>query len=423
MSAGLDWTVWFDSRRRKKNTTVRRSQGESVHALPIADQTGDAEPRPLPGNPSEARRRTAALRRMLAWRKRPPPLSRGVRRSPRSAAPSLPEIHDRAPAHRRPPPRPPHRPRHRAGRRLCLAQSRQLAGGDARSATLAADIRGYLEAENAYTKVEMADTEALQALLFKEMRGRIKEDDSSVPAPDGPFAYATRFLEGAEQPRIVRTPRAGGAEEVLIDVDALAKGHAYYDLGGADHSPDHALMAWSYDDKGSESYTLRVRDLSTGADLDDRIETTTGGAVWSADSRTLFYTVLDDNHRPCRIYRHRVGAPTSEDVLVFEETIPATSSGSGRRSRRAISSSIRTTTRLRSCMSSTPRRQTPRPRLIARGGRPRNMTSSTMVTSSTSSPMRMGRRTSRSSPPPSPHPAARTGPTWCRTGRGASSSA
>ncbi|MBN9434483.1 MAG: S9 family peptidase [Bosea sp.] len=189
-------------------------------------------------------------------------------------------------------------------------------------ATLAADIRGYLEAENAYTKAEMADTEALQALLFKEMRGRIKEDDSSVPAPDGPFAYATRFIEGAEQPRIVRTPRDGGAEEVLIDVDALAKGHAYYDLGGADHSPDHALMAWSYDDKGSESYTLKVRDLATGEELSDEIETTTGGAVWSADSRTLFYTVLDDNHRPCRIYRHRVGTAASEDVLVFEETNP-----------------------------------------------------------------------------------------------------
>ena len=189
-------------------------------------------------------------------------------------------------------------------------------------ATLAADIRAYLEAENAYTKAEMADTEALQALLFKEMRGRIKEDDSSVPAPDGPFAYATRFIEGAEQPRIVRTPRDGGAEEVLIDVDALAKGHAYYDLGGADHSPDHALMAWSYDDKGSESYTLKVRDLATGEELSDEIETTTGGAVWSADSRTLFYTVLDDNHRPCRIYRHRVGTAASEDVLVFEETNP-----------------------------------------------------------------------------------------------------
>ncbi len=189
-------------------------------------------------------------------------------------------------------------------------------------ATLAADIRGYLEAENAYTKAEMADTEALQALLFKEMRGRIKEDDSSVPAPDGPFAYATRFIEGAEQPRNVRTPRDGGAEEVLIDVDALAKGHAYYDLGGADHSPDHALMAWSYDDKGSESYTLKVRDLATGEELSDEIETTTGGAVWSADSRTLFYTVLDDNHRPCRIYRHRVGTAASEDVLVFEETNP-----------------------------------------------------------------------------------------------------
>ncbi|MBZ9934953.1 S9 family peptidase [Mesorhizobium sp. BR1-1-16] len=187
---------------------------------------------------------------------------------------------------------------------------------------LAPEIRAHLEAENAYTKAEMADTEALQATLFKEMRGRIKEDDSSVPAPDGPYAYASRYLEGAEQPRIVRTAREGGPETVLLDVDAMAKGHAFYEIGGADHSPDHALIAWAYDDKGSEAYTLRVREAETGIDLADTIETTTGGAVWAADSRTLFYTVLDDNHRPCRIYRHRVGSPTSEDVLVFEETNP-----------------------------------------------------------------------------------------------------
>ncbi|MBN8999615.1 MAG: S9 family peptidase, partial [Rhizobiales bacterium] len=189
-------------------------------------------------------------------------------------------------------------------------------------ATLAADIRAHLEAENAYTAAEMADTEALQAALFKEMRGRIKEDDSSVPAPDGPYAYATRFLEGAQHPRIVRTPRDGGVETVLIDADALAQGHAYFDLGGADHSPDHRLIAWSFDDRGSESYTIRVREADTGIDLDDRIEGTTGGAVWAADGRTMFYTVLDDNHRPCRLYRHVVGTPQAEDVLVFEETDP-----------------------------------------------------------------------------------------------------
>ncbi|SHE63801.1 oligopeptidase B [Kaistia soli DSM 19436] len=188
--------------------------------------------------------------------------------------------------------------------------------------TLAPEIRAHLEAENAYTKAEMADTEALQAALFKEMRARIKEDDSSVPAPDGPYAYASRYLEGAEQPRIVRTAREGGPETVLLDVDAMAKGHAYYEIGGADHSPDHALIAWAYDDKGSEAYTLRVREAETGIDLPDAIETTTGGAVWAADSRTLFYTVLDDNHRPCRIYRHKVGSPIDEDVLVFEETNP-----------------------------------------------------------------------------------------------------
>ncbi len=189
-------------------------------------------------------------------------------------------------------------------------------------AALAPEIRAHLDAENAYTKAEMADTEALQAALFKEMRGRIKEDDSSVPAPDGPFAYASRYLEGAEQPRIVRTPRDGGPETVLLDVDAMAEGHAYYELGGAEHSPDHSLIAYAYDDKGSEAYTLRVRRAETGEDLADSIPTTTGDAVWAADSQTLFYTVLDDNHRPCRIYRHRVGSPASEDVLVFEETNP-----------------------------------------------------------------------------------------------------
>ncbi|MBN9017331.1 MAG: S9 family peptidase [Rhizobiales bacterium] len=188
--------------------------------------------------------------------------------------------------------------------------------------TLDPAIRAHLDAENAYTAAEMADTEALQAALFKEMRARIKEDDSSVPAPDGPYAYASRYTEGAQHPLIVRTPRDGGPETILIDADAMAKGLAYFDLGGADHSPDHKLIAWSFDDRGSESYTIRIREADTGRDLDDRIEGTTGGSVWAADGRTLFYTVLDDNHRPCKLLRHVVGTPASADVLVYEETDP-----------------------------------------------------------------------------------------------------
>ncbi|MCX5512179.1 S9 family peptidase [Kaistia algarum] len=184
------------------------------------------------------------------------------------------------------------------------------------------EIRAHLDAENAYTAAEMADTEALQAALFKEMRARIKEDDSSVPAQDGPYAYSTRFVEGAQHPLIVRTPRDGGPETILIDADAMAKDLAYFDLGGADHSSDHRLIAWSFDDRGSESYTLKLREADTGTDLTDNIEGTTGGAVWAADSATLFYTVLDDNHRPCRLFRHVVDTPSSEDVLVYEESDP-----------------------------------------------------------------------------------------------------
>jgi oligopeptidase B len=197
-------------------------------------------------------------------------------------------------------------------------------------AMLAPDIRGYLEAENAYTATILADTTALQEKLFAELKGRIKEDDSSVPAPDGPYAYAMRFVTGAEHPRIVRTAREGGAEEVLLDGDALAEGKAYFRLAGTGHSPDHALMYWASDETGSEFYTIRIRDLSHGTDLDETIPETTGGAVWSADGRYLFYTWLDANHRPCKVLRHEVGTDPAADVLVYKEADPGFFVGVGR---------------------------------------------------------------------------------------------
>ena len=111
-------------------------------------------------------------------------------------------------------------------------------------AALAPDIRAHLEAENAYTKAMLAPTEPLQAKMFEEMRGRIKEDDASVPTPDGPWDYYSRFETGAQHPVHARRPRGSDTgEEVLIDVDALAKGHAYFTVGAAEHSPDHALYA------------------------------------------------------------------------------------------------------------------------------------------------------------------------------------
>ncbi|WP_306262203.1 S9 family peptidase [Pararhizobium sp. IMCC21322] len=184
---------------------------------------------------------------------------------------------------------------------------------------LAPDIRTHLEAENAYTSASMADTEALQEKLFEEMRGRIKEDDSSVPSPDGAYAYLTKELTGAQHPLLVRTPRDGGAESVLIDANVEAEGLAYFKLGGASHSPDHSKLAWTADRKGSEKYRLNIRDLSNGNELADQIEETTGAAIWDADSSGVFYTVLDDNHRPCKVFYHKLGTDQSEDHLVYEE--------------------------------------------------------------------------------------------------------
>ncbi len=189
-------------------------------------------------------------------------------------------------------------------------------------AVLAAEIRRYLEAENDYATAAMADVEGLRLALFKEMRGRIKEDDTSVPAPDGQWSYATRYLHGAEHPMVVQSKRNGSDERVIIDGNALAQGLAYFRLGGFAHSHDHRLMAYSVDDKGAEYFTIHVRDMETGADLADRIEGTTGHAVWANDGKTFFYVWVDANHRPARVFRHVVGTAQSADVVVYEDRHP-----------------------------------------------------------------------------------------------------
>jgi oligopeptidase B len=186
-------------------------------------------------------------------------------------------------------------------------------------AILDKDIRAYLESENAYTESLLGHTAPLQKTLVKEMRGRIKEDDSSVPSPDGPFAYFRKYREGGQHEMFGRMPRDGGESRIVLDGDELAKAHEYFRFGGSRHSHDHKLQAWSADTKGSEYFSIRVRDWETGKDLDDLIEETDGAVVWSADCKSFFYVKLDDNHRPMQVWRHRLGTPQADDVLVHEE--------------------------------------------------------------------------------------------------------
>ena len=181
------------------------------------------------------------------------------------------------------------------------------------------DIRNYLEAENSYKETQLAETKVLQDSLFAELKGRIKEDDQSVPTPDGPYVYSSAYVKGGQYPILKRQPKSGGAEESLFDCNELAKGKDYFSLGGVARSPNHRLAAWSQDDKGSEFYEMRIRDLATGADQSDVLANTSGGACWSADGQYVFYTLQDDNHRPLQTFRHKLGARQSDDVLIFDE--------------------------------------------------------------------------------------------------------
>jgi oligopeptidase B len=184
------------------------------------------------------------------------------------------------------------------------------------------DIRRYLEVENAYTEGLLGHTGALQKKLVAEMRGRIKEDDSSVPSPDGPFAYFRKFREGGQHEMFCRRPRDGGEVQILLDGDELAKSHDYFKFGGARHSYDHKLTAWSADVKGSEYFSIRLREWESGRDRDDLVEETDGSVVWTADCQSFFYVKLDDNHRPMQVWRHRLGTRQADDVLVYEEHDP-----------------------------------------------------------------------------------------------------
>jgi oligopeptidase B len=188
-------------------------------------------------------------------------------------------------------------------------------------AVLKREIRAHIEAENRYTEAVMAPLADLRAKLVREMKGRIQQDASEVPMPDGPYAYWAKFRRGAEHARIVRAPRDGGAEQLLLDADALASGKAFFSLGAHQHSPDHRLFAYLVDVTGNESRDLRVRDVATGRDRPLKISGV-ASFTWASDSETLFYVRHDAEHRARLVYRHRLGTDPAKDPLIYEEKDP-----------------------------------------------------------------------------------------------------
>ncbi len=182
-----------------------------------------------------------------------------------------------------------------------------------------ADVLAYLEAENAYFEAAMAPHKPLIDTLFGELRGRIKEDDASVPVKDGAWLYWWAFETGGQYRKWWRKPVQGGADELVLDEPALAAGHDYFRLGGLAISPDGRLAAYTIDDDGSERFKLVVKDIASGEILETIADNSIGEPVWSEDSTALAWAEVNDNWRPWRIRLHRLGTTPGTDPVLYEE--------------------------------------------------------------------------------------------------------
>ncbi|MEM1379842.1 MAG: S9 family peptidase [Pseudomonadota bacterium] len=181
------------------------------------------------------------------------------------------------------------------------------------------DVRAHLTAEVAYHDEKTKHLGPLRDTLFAEMRGRIKENDSSVPMRDGPYEYYARFREGGQYPLFCRRTDENAEEHLYFDGDKEGEGKDFFSIGGIDISWDHELLAYSADVLGSEYYDIRIRRLSDGSELEEVIPSTDGSTVWAKDNKSFFYVERDDHQRPKRVKHHTLGDDPSKDPVIYEE--------------------------------------------------------------------------------------------------------
>ena len=187
------------------------------------------------------------------------------------------------------------------------------------------EVLDYLKAENAYQEAMMKHTEPLQEQLFKEITGRIKQDDMSVPVKHKGYWYYSRYEEGMEYPLYCRKPvethsmRPDDAEQILLNGYEMSKGYTFFDVGGYSISPDNSLIAYSIDTVSRRQYQIFIKEIATGKMFSEVIQNTTGNMVWANDNKTIFYSVKDESLRPCRIMRHELGTDPKDDLEVYFE--------------------------------------------------------------------------------------------------------
>ncbi len=199
------------------------------------------------------------------------------------------------------------------------------------SSKLLPEVRKYLEDENDYFSHQMSDTKEIQKVLFDEIKGRIKLDDESLPFKDVRYSYWTKTTtKGNYSIKLRKKIDSDEIEEIWNgDLEKAKLKTEYFGLGDLEVSYNDKLLAYSLDLKGSEYYTIHIRDIKSREQVGEKIENTSGGITFSLDDKYIFYSKLDDNHRPREIYRHEIGTPTNKDILIFKEESEAFTVGIG----------------------------------------------------------------------------------------------
>ena len=184
-------------------------------------------------------------------------------------------------------------------------------------------VKKYLDEENLFKEEQLKDIKDIEKKLFEELKSKIKNEDNSVPKKDGDYFYAYKYNKNSEYPIYYRKNVKNNFEEIILDCEKKSKTHSYFNVAAISHSHNHKHVAYNIDTNGSEYFSIFIEDIETKEILSPEIKNTTGDIIWSLDNNYIFYVGLDQNHRPTKVFKHKIGSDSEKDLLIYEEKDPS----------------------------------------------------------------------------------------------------
>jgi oligopeptidase B len=184
-------------------------------------------------------------------------------------------------------------------------------------------VKKYLDEENLFKENQLKDINDIEKKLFEELKSKIKNEDNSVPKKDGNYLYGYKYNKNSEYPIYYRKNTTNNSEEIILDCEKKSKTHTYFNVASISHSHDHRHVAYNIDTNGSEYFSIFIEDIQKQELLSPEIKNTTGDIVWSLDNNYIFYVRLDQNHRPTKVFKHKIGSNSEKDLLIYEEKDPS----------------------------------------------------------------------------------------------------